>query len=58
MPPQCITSQRHWRFADPWQAVFRRGAVDALRQAARELDDPHAWAVLDKLAERYDGLAA
>ena len=42
-----------WRYADDWRAVFRRGALDALRCAAREIHDPNAWAVLDELADRY-----
>ena len=33
---------------------FRRGAVDALRVACREIPDPDVWAVLHRIAERYE----
>jgi hypothetical protein len=52
---RCNTPVR-WRYADDWRAVFRRGALDALRRAAREVDDPAVWVVLDRLADEY-GLA-
>jgi hypothetical protein len=32
---------------------FSRGFRDALRLAAREVDDPDVWAVLDGLADEY-----
>jgi hypothetical protein len=53
-----ITAPRRQRQRNPAGHVFRdgfrRGALDALRVAAREVDDPHMWVVLDRLAERYD----
>jgi hypothetical protein len=42
------------RYASGWRDGFRRGAVDALRVAAREIPDPQAWVVLDRLAEAYE----
>jgi hypothetical protein len=42
------------RPAQLWRAGFACGAVDALRLAAREIDDPHVRALLDRLAEYYD----
>jgi hypothetical protein len=39
---------------DPWRAAFRRGAIDALRLAARRIDDPHTWMVLSELRECYE----
>lgn len=39
---------------DPWRAGFRRGAIDALRLAARRIDDPHVWMVLSELTESYE----
>jgi hypothetical protein len=36
--------------AETWREVFRRGARDALRLAARRLP-PSTWAVLDELAD-------
>jgi hypothetical protein len=41
------------RPADLFREGFRRGALDALRLAAREFDDPAAWLVLSRLADRY-----
>ncbi len=41
------------RCAPAWREGFGAGFRDALRLAAREIDDPHAWAVLDRLADRY-----
>jgi hypothetical protein len=49
-----IAPCRQWgRGADAWRDGFRRGAQDALRLAAREIDDSHAWSVLSRLAARY-----
>ncbi len=42
------------RDADVWQEGFRRGAIDALRLAARRVDDPHVWMVLSELTECYE----
>jgi hypothetical protein len=33
---------------------FRRGALDALRVAQREINDPAVWVTLSRLADRYD----
>jgi hypothetical protein len=41
------------RCAHAWREGFGAGFRDALRLAAREIDDPHAWAMLDRLADRY-----
>jgi hypothetical protein len=43
------------RPADLFREGFRRGALDALRLASREFDDPAAWLVLSRLADRYGG---
>jgi hypothetical protein len=51
---QCRCNTRFHRHADAWREGFRRGAIDALRVAAREIDDPAAWAVLVQLCDRYD----
>ena len=40
------------RPADAWRDGFAHGFRDALRLAQREFDDPHAWLVLDQLADR------
>jgi hypothetical protein len=42
------------RRAAAWRDGFAYGFRDALRLAQRELDDPHAWVLLDRLADRYD----
>ena len=42
------------RPAHLWRDGFRRAAVDVLRVAMREIDDPTVWSVLARLAERYD----
>lgn len=42
------------RPADLFREGFRRGAVDALRLAMREIDDPAVWRVLTELANRYE----
>jgi hypothetical protein len=47
---QCRRNSGAWLFRDG----FRRGAIDALRLAARRIDDPHALVVLDGLADRYE----
>ena len=47
-----------WRYADSWQAVFRRGWRDALRCAAREIDDADALGVLARMADEYSLTAA
>ena len=41
-------------YAHEWRQVFSRGALDALRCAAREIDDPRFWPALDRLAEQYE----
>jgi hypothetical protein len=41
------------RTADVFKEGFARGALDALRRAARALG-PEAWAVLEGLASEYD----
>ena len=41
------------RYAHGWQAGFRRGRIDALRVAMRQLDDLDALAVLTALADEY-----
>jgi hypothetical protein len=43
------------RHADTFRWGYGRGFKDALRIAAREVDDPHVWPVLDRLADRYGG---
>jgi hypothetical protein len=50
-PP--ITTTKQFSGAMLWRDGFRRGALDALRLAARGVDDPDVWVVLDELAERY-----
>lgn len=45
------------RPADLFREGFRRGAIDALRLAMREPDDPAAWLVLSRLADRYGGVS-
>ena len=52
-PRQCCR-RMIGRYAHAWRNGFARGAVDALRLAARELDDPDVWVVLVRLADRYD----
>lgn len=42
-----------WRYADDWRDAFTRGAIDALRCASRESDDPAVWMLLDRIAEQY-----
>jgi hypothetical protein len=42
------------RYASGWCDGFRRGAIDALRVAAREIDDVEALGVLVRLYDRYD----
>jgi hypothetical protein len=39
--------------ADSWRYGFGSGFRDALRLAAREIDDPAAREVLDRLADQY-----
>jgi hypothetical protein len=48
-----------WRrpASDIYCDAFRRGAIDALRLAGREIDDPDVWVVLDRLADYYRGAA-
>jgi hypothetical protein len=53
-PRQYRCNPPNWRYADDWRSAFRRGAIDAMRGALREIDDPHAWAVLVQLCDRYD----
>lgn len=40
--------------AEAFRDGYRRGAADALRLAARRIDDPYIWLVLDELASEYD----
>jgi hypothetical protein len=42
------------RPTDLWRDEFRRGAVDALRLACREIGDPDVWLVLERLADYYN----
>ena len=42
------------RYASGWRAGFSAGAIDALRLAARRIDDPYVWLVLDELRECYE----
>jgi hypothetical protein len=42
------------RYDEAWREGFRRGAIDALRLAARLVDDPHTWMVLSELNEWYE----
>lgn len=51
------SASRRWcvrRPADLFREGFRRGFHDALRLASRAFDDPHSWAVLSQLADRYE----
>jgi hypothetical protein len=41
------------RCAYAWREGFTRGALDALRVAQREIDDPNLWLLLSRLADRY-----
>jgi hypothetical protein len=40
-------------FAGAWRQGFGRGALDALRCAARRTDDPQVWLMLAQLADEY-----
>jgi hypothetical protein len=42
------------RYAHGWQAGFRRGRIDALRCAMRQVDDLGALAVLTALVDEYE----
>jgi hypothetical protein len=42
------------RYAAGWRHGFTAGARDALRLAAREINDPHVWGILERLAADYD----
>ena len=42
------------RYAHAWRHGFAAGFKDGLRLAAREFDDPHAWLVLDRIADQYE----
>ena len=53
-PPRPCRRNIVGRPAHLWRDGFRRGAVDALRLVGREIPDPRVWAVLDRLAERYE----
>ncbi|HUH70029.1 MAG TPA: hypothetical protein VLZ05_14940 [Mycobacterium sp.] len=44
---------RSGAYADGWRDGFTAGAIDALRQAGRELP-PETWYPLEKLSERYE----
>ena len=48
------TDNRQITTADHWRDAFRRGALDALRLAGREVDCPHAWGALERIAARYE----
>lgn len=39
---------------DVWREGYGYGFRAALRLAAREIDDPAVWVVLDRLADDYD----
>jgi hypothetical protein len=48
------TGDRHaGRYAEAWRDGFGRGFRDALGLAGREIEDPHAWWVLSRLADEY-----
>jgi hypothetical protein len=55
-----ITKNQHPRFNHPgsygcaWRQGFAFGFRDALRLAAREVDDPAVWLVLSRLADEYE----
>ncbi len=53
-PRQCRCTRSRWPYAEDWRGVFRRGAVDALRLASRQLVDVDALAVLAALADEYE----
>lgn len=40
-------------YSQGWRAGFTAGAIDALRQAGRQLP-PETWWTLDKLAQQYE----
>ena len=40
-------------YARGWTDGFNRGAIDALRLAARKIHDPDVRVVLDRLADYY-----
>jgi hypothetical protein len=42
-----------WRYAHAWREGFCYGFRDALRLAAREINDPEVWVVLTRIAESY-----
>jgi hypothetical protein len=50
------TRQRggHGRYAQAWRCGFGAGFADALRLAARRIDDPHVWATLSTLADEFE----
>lgn len=51
---QCRYNAPVGRRASVFREGFRRGALDALRVAHREINDPAVWVVLSRLADRYD----
>jgi len=53
-PRQCGDTVAVRRPADLFRDGFHCGARDALRLAQREIDDPHARAVLARLADDYE----
>jgi hypothetical protein len=60
-PRQCRRNAPAGLRASGFKEGFKRGALDALRLASREIDDPDVWLVLARLAERYSedyGLAS
>lgn len=42
------------RYGDVWRQGFGCGFRDALRVAARRVDDPAVWLMLSRLADEYD----
>lgn len=53
---QCRCNTRFRRHSDAWREGFRRGAIDALQRAARQLYDvdPYGWAEVIMLCDSYD----
>ena len=54
MPVYSRLHRQSGRYADTFRWGFARGFRDALRLVGREVDAPHMWAVLDRLADRYE----
>jgi hypothetical protein len=53
-PRQCRRNAVGRHAGDIWRSGFGAGFRDALRLAAREIDEPAVWSVLSELADRYD----